>query len=60
MSGGKCINSFYTRYFRTSEVSFYGLEAIRTNFVGQPNERATDQYVYVLCFVLFFTFYLTS
>ena len=41
MSGGKCINIFNAEYFCTSEVSFYGLETIRTKFVGQPDERAT-------------------
>ena len=41
MSSGKCINISNPKYFRTPGVSFYGLEATRTKFVGQPEERAT-------------------
>ena len=44
MSGGKCIlykvHIFSPKYFCTSGVPFYGLEAIRKKFIGQPEERA--------------------
>ena len=35
---------FSSKCFCTSGVSFHGLEAIRTKFVGQPEERATVCY----------------
>ena len=41
MLSGKFINIFNPQHFFTSGVFSYGLEAIRTKFVGQPKERVT-------------------
>ena len=43
MSGEKCLHILILSVC-TSKVSFYGLKAIRTKFVGQPEAQATIKY----------------